>query len=355
MKIEEPFHGAVLNRRRGKEVPGGLEIAVSGKAHLRDAITVNGVAPRRQGESFHTTVVLREEQTEIAALAEGPRGRREHRVRVFWDKRSRLRYRFGIDDNSFFLRDIARKQYASLFDCFYLRMLKDFNAKYGAKFALNIYFATEDGFDLTQFPDRYRGEWADNAAWLKLAFHANADKPDRPYQYTFNTLAADFDRVTEQVLRFAGAQTYSPATILHWGMLPPEALPILYERGVRALTGYFRWRGSQWDVNYWLDDERSDYLARHDALMDFEHGIVFSCMALLCNGTPIEKIIPTLEEHARDPNRGEIMDIFTHEQYFWPFYQHYLPDHPQRLDTALRWVTEHGYQPVFFHEGFLGV
>jgi hypothetical protein len=48
------------------------------------------------------------------------------------------------------------------------------------------------------------------------------------------------------------------------------------------------------------------------------------------------------------------MDLFTHEQYFWPFYVNYRPDHFQRLDTAIRWVTENGYQPVFYHEGFLG-
>ena len=29
-------------------------------------------------------------------------------------------------------------------------------------------------------------------------------------------------------------------------------------------------------------------------------------------------------------------------------------DHFQRVDTALRWVTEQGYKPVFYHEGFLG-
>jgi hypothetical protein len=48
------------------------------------------------------------------------------------------------------------------------------------------------------------------------------------------------------------------------------------------------------------------------------------------------------------------MDIFTHEQYFWPFYSNYLPDHFKRLDVAIRWLTENGYKPVFFHEGFLG-
>jgi predicted metal-dependent phosphoesterase TrpH len=48
------------------------------------------------------------------------------------------------------------------------------------------------------------------------------------------------------------------------------------------------------------------------------------------------------------------MDLFTHEQYFWDFYPHYIPDHFARLETAIRWVAERGYEPVLFHEGFLG-
>ncbi len=38
----------------------------------------------------------------------------------------------------------------------------------------------------------------------------------------------------------------------------------------------------------------------------------------------------------------------------WPFYENYVPDHFDRLDVALEWLTEHGYEPVFFHEGLLG-
>ncbi len=105
-------------------------------------------------------------------------------------------------------------------------------------------------------------------------------------------------------------------------MVQPTALKPLFENGVRVLSGYFRQLGGVWDVNYLLDDVRSEYLSRHDALMN--------------------------------PNQAEIMDIFTHEQYFWPFYSNYLPDHFQRLETAIRWVKERGYKPVFFHEGFLG-
>ncbi|MEJ2705780.1 MAG: hypothetical protein P8Z79_25360 [Sedimentisphaerales bacterium] len=355
IKIEEPFHGAVMNRGHGKSVDDGLEIQVSGLAPLGDRVTVNGAPAQHAGAAFTSKVVLRQKETDIIALSQGSSGRNEHRVRVVWDKHSYPRYRFSIDDNSFFLRDIAKQNYRSLFDCFYLKSLHELHSKYGVKFVLNIYYTTEDGFELPQFPDRYKGEWQDNADWLKLAFHAHANMPNRPYQYApAAKLIADLDQVAEQIRRFAGEPCYSPPTVIHWGMVQPEALKRLYERGVRVLSGYFRRSSTGWDVNYLLDDVRSEYLSRHDALMDFDSGIVFSRVDIVCNNTPIRKIVPTLEPCAKDPNQAEIMDLFTHEQYFWPFYSNYLPDHFDRLDVAIRWVTEHGYKPVFFHEGFLG-
>ncbi len=355
-RIHEPFHGAVLNRRLGKEADGGLWIQVRGEAPVRDTVTVNGSPTARAGNSFFSEILLRDKETEIVAATEGSTGRREHRLRVVWDKNSRPRYRFSIDDNSFFLRDIAKKKYGSLFDCFYLKMLRDLHAKYRTKFVLNCYYTTGDGFDLTKFSDRYKGEWRDNADWLRLAFHAFANDPDRPYQYADAAkLTADLELVAGEIRRFAGEEVYSPPTVIHWGMVQPAALNPLYERGVRVLSGYFERVPTGWDVNYLFDDDRSEYLSRHDALMDFPSGIVFSKIDIVVNTVPVDKIVPTLEPLTQDPNRAEIMDFFTHEQYFWPFYFNYIPDHPQRMDAALRWVTEHGYEPVHYHEGFLGI
>ncbi len=355
VRIEEPFHGAVLNRRHGEELNNGLKIRVSGRAPLRDRVTVNGKPTRRAGSHFSSEVILKDKETEIVSVSQGSFGKHEHRVRVVWDRHSQPRYRFSIDDNSFFLRDIAQKNYASLFDCFYLDILRKLHTKYGARFVLNIYYTTEDGFTLAQFPDRYKGQWQENSDWLRLAFHAHSHMPDRPYQYAPpSQLIADLDKVAEQIHRFAGEQTYSPPTVIHWGMVQSTALKPLYERGVRVLSGYFRLYNGVWDVNYLLDDVRSEYLSRHDALMDFESGIAFSKVDIVCNSTPLKRVVPTLEPLSKDPNCAEIMDLFTHEQYFWPFYSNYIPDHAQRLDAAIRWVTEQGYKPVFFHEGFLG-
>ncbi len=163
IRILDPFHGAVLNHRHGVPSDGGLRIVVRVEAELQDGVAVNGAPARQAGTEFRAEVVLGEEETDITAVAEGPRGRRLHTVRVVWDRHSRPRYRVSMDDNIFFLRDIARHNYASIFDCFYLAMLRDLNRKYGAKFAVNIF--THEQFFWESF-DRYI---PDHAARLEAA------------------------------------------------------------------------------------------------------------------------------------------------------------------------------------------
>ena len=353
-RIEEPVHGAVLHRRLGRVVPKGLEIGVSGVAPPGAQVLVQGRPATRDGDKFCGTAVLKDRETEIVTELQGE-PKQQDAVRVVFDRNSFPRYRFSLDDNSFFLRDIFQKNYSSLFDCFYLALLRDLNRRYGTKFTCNIYYTTGDGFDISQFPGRYKGEWRDCADWLKLAFHAYANKPDYPYRDAPpEKLLADLDLVAEQIHRFAGSKSYAPPTVIHFGMTRQEALKPLYDRGVRVLSGYFRKSGERYDVNYRFDNEVSEYLSRHDAWKDFQSGIVFSRVDIVCNCVPNDQIVPTLEPLAKDPNQAEIMDLFTHEQYFWPFYEHYIPDHARRLETAIRWVTEHGYKPVFYHEGFLG-
>ena len=361
--ILDPVHGAVLNHRHGKQTDNVLMIHVSGSTRPGDRVTVNGAACRVVGTRFEGEIALREAETELVVVAQGAGGRCEDCVRVVWDRYSEPRYRFSIDDNSFFLRDIAQHNYRSLFDCFYLRMLRDLHKKYGTKFSLNIYYVTTDDnnfptnadFRISQFPDRYKSEWCDNSDWLKLAFHAYANKPDRPYQNAEpKKLIADLDIVASEIHRFAGEETYAPPTVIHYAMTRREAFKPLFDRGVRALSGYFIKHDGKWDTNYNWNDTRSEYLSRHNAWKDFESGIVFSRVSLVCNSVPVDRIAATLEPLVQDPNTAEIMDLFTHEQYFWPFYFKYIPDHAKRLDTALRWVSERGYKPVFFHEGFLG-
>jgi hypothetical protein len=355
VQIQQPCHGAILNRRHGKPVDGGLKISVRGQAPFGMMVKVNGIPADRAGNAFRCDLVLKEKDTDILAAGEGGWGRSEHRVRVRWDKHSFPRYRLSIDDNIFFLRDIAQKNHRSLFDCFYLDMFRKLHVKYGARFVLNVFYTSGKDFNLAQFPDRYRSQWDDNADWLKLAFHAHAEEPYRPYKFASpGVLVADLDQVAEQILRFAGERTYTPPTVLHWAEALPSARKSLANRGCRALSAICWFHDGIWDGVYGMDDARAEYLTRHDARVDYDSGIVFSHVDIMCNFTPLDKIVPTLAPLADDPNQAEIMDLFSHEQWYWPTDKRYSPDQPERLETAIRWVTEHGYKPVFFHEGMLG-
>jgi len=356
VKIESPFHGAVLNYRHGKQTTNGLTIEVTGEAPLWDRVTINGVEAKRTGLRFSAETTLTQKENEILAVSQGPQGEKQHSVRVIWDRHSRPRYQFSMDDNSFFLRDLAQKRYSSVFDCHYLKILKDLHKKYGTKFVLNCYYTTGPDFSLPQMPDTYKGEWRDNADWLRLSFHAYSDKPDRIYHYaSAEKVASDYDLVASEIVRFAGEETWTTPTVIHWAMMQRDVLPALAERGVKVLTTLPTPMGFHYELDYAMDNLRAEYLSRHDAIMDFEIGIIFTRVDIVCNLVPIPNIIPTLQPLADDPNNAEIMDLYTHEQYFWDFYEAHLPDHAERLDATIRFVTDKGYEPVFFHEGLLGV
>jgi hypothetical protein len=137
-------------------------------------------------------------------------------------------------------------------------------------------------------------------------------------------------------------------------MVTPEGIKAVHRRGVRALSGYFAKLNGRWDINYGFDAQRSEYLFKHDVLMDFESGVLFFRDAIVCNSTPVDQVAPTLDPLYTASDRRDTINLLTHEQYTWPFYHAYVPDHAQRIEAAIRWCTERGYKPVFFHEGLLG-
>ena len=358
IKIENPIHGAILNRRHGVEIAAGLRVKVEGRAPFGKNVIVNGLPAMRDGEKFSVEIIIYDKKNEIIAVTDTSIGQLQHKIQVLWDQYSFPRYGFEIDDNIFFLRDIANKKYKSIFECFYLKKLRNLHKKYATKILLNLFYtdgslySNKPEFTLEQFPEHYKKEWEDNADWLKLTFHAYSEFPDRPYQNALvKNILNDIDLIAEQIKRFAGEKSYTAPTIVHWGMTNHEAFKPLYDNGVRILRGDFT-KNEQgfWDINYNLDNKRSKYLSRNNFLKDFDSGIIFGKTNIVLNNTPIDQIVPILETLKNDPNQAEIMDVITHEQYFWPFYANYLPDHFDLLDTFLCWVSENGYKPVFWNE-----
>ena len=376
IRIDQPFHGAILHHRLKDPVtdvikgidgkPIALKIKVSGETLPNSIVTVNGIECRSNGRAFETEIEIRQKTNEIIIKSQSPSNEvQETKITVLWLKNSIPRYRFTVDDTIFFLREIHQNGYKSLFEDYFLGNLRQLHRKYGTKVALNLFYETSveerinverKQFNLSQFSDRYKSEWRDNADWLRLLFHSKREFPDEPYKDVLaDKLTSDFVEVEQEIKRFAGEESYLPATVIHWGTIRPETYQPLSAHGVTTLSGYFTKRNEEYSVSYQLDDHRCDYLNRNDFLLDIDSGIVFSKIDMVVNTVPLDAIVPTLEKVVADPNTAEFVDLMTHEQYFWPFYRNYLPDHWERLDRAFAFLAERGYQPVFINDPQLGI
>jgi hypothetical protein len=351
LTIAEPRHGAILNRHDGNETATGLTVTVRGSTTNAAPVWVNGVPAEVCAGQFTASVTLSQRQTAITASA----GSDSATVTVLYDRASFCRYRFSLDDNIWFLQDIAQKRYRSLFENPYLALWKRLHDTYGTKVHCNLYFQC-DGFDLTLMPDSYRSQWQDNADWFRLTFHAWQNEPDRPYLHAgYEQLAHDYDAVTGEILRFAGPAVLDPFTTIHWGEATREGCRAVRDRGIKGLVGYFVFgKDGAPAVSYYADRETTQYMVEHDYWKDFDEDLFLIRHDLVVNCFALPQIVPRLEEIAANPHQAEIMELMIHEQYFHPHYRAYMPDYAQRCETAVRWVSERGYVPVFFGDGFLG-
>ena len=373
-RFDQPFDGAVVHERSASPIIAVVSSSGARKLKIQIAGTIpdsagrvelidtkyprQKIPVRREGVKFFAESLLEDAKTEfVASLADSQgRPKRSARTRVIWLKDSYPRYRFQVDDNSFFTRDIHQKNYKSIFDSSYLGMFRDFTRKYGAKVVLNLFYSTPEGdFNLSQLSDKYKPEWQDNADWLKLAFHAHNEFPDHPFLVrTPQQLGRDIDLIESEIKRFAGEKVYSRTALLHWGSIRPESLRVLIDKGWRTFSGSL-WplRGKSvapYIGKYQVPEYAMRYLDEQDAWYNFENGLLFSKIDLCCNRVPLKDTLPTLQQAYDNPNTREVMDLATHEQYFWPFYKNYMPDHANRLDHTFRFVTERGYRAIFPEE-----
>ena len=365
-KITSLRTGSVVNRFSGRETEKGLFLPVSGIADEDASVSVNGIPAEVTGGTFTAEIPVKDKFTDVAMTAENNCGRTTHAVRIVYDKASFKRYNFFFDDNSFFWTEIVRKKPASLFDQFYLAFLRRMHERYGTKFTLNLFYRNDHDFcELKSFPDCYRGEFRDNADWLRLSWHAYSEFPDRPYQNApAEKVAADYDLIREEVCRFAGESSFIPPVAAHWSMLRPDGMAELVKRGVRVMVAQFlnpktslaekQAEAHLCDINYFVNLRECLYLARKKMLYDFAEKVLFLKGTLICNYWTPEEIVKIIDEESVQAGFTDILSLETHEQYTFPHYFNYLPDHMERVESAIRRATELGYAPVWFAEGFLG-
>jgi hypothetical protein len=354
LKIIQPADGDVLNHHDGVETADALRITVRGKVQGGSAVTVNGAPASVSGDTFLCDVTLLRRRNVVIAESRGERDE----ILVWWDRGSVKRYRFSVDDNIEFLKDLGLNPgaYASLFDHWYLAFWREMHRQYGTKIHINIYYQTE-GFDLTQMPDKWKEEWQENATWLHLSFHALQDRPERPYRNaTYMQLAHDYDLVCGHIRRFAGNEVLTKTTTIHWAECQKEAGAALRDRGIEQLIGLFWVQGYEGPctTGYYLSREQCEHCDSRGAWFDRETGLMFIRCTSVVNAIEVEKIASHLDERTSMPQTAEMVELLIHEQYFRKELSYYQPTAMEKVRAALDWVSVKGYKPVFWSDGFLG-
>ena len=389
IEITNYRQGAILNHNHGKEGKKSLKVTVQGISEGGWPVTVNDQPAVMEGRRFSADVELTQRVNVVKASVVTPYGTYSQELTLVWDKKSFKRFNFFIDDHSFFYTDLAKQRPKKAFDHFYLAALKKIHDKYGFKVTLNSFYHNDhEEFLLKDMPDIWKSEFQDNSDWLKFSFHAYSEFPDRPYaEATAATFGKHWDMVQKEIERFAGPECFIAPVVIHWANVHPAVAQEAIRRGVTAYSNNFRLRvmggpsledrqrggnmktiekrslsgvdcGNElagMAMHYGMQEEK-DFMDKNIVYYDPQLGVSFFHNTVCCNLVPLAEI-PKKYAVAiqRNEERGtEILGVASHEQYSFPYYDNYLPDHLKRLETATRCLVEAGYQPVFFSQGFLG-
>jgi len=354
VRFLNPVDGDILSDKAGEITSGGaLMVTVTVSAPAGRAVTVAGMPAFPCGEgTYRAAVPLKSGQNRLAAEADGERDE----IDVYRRPNATSRYRLSLDDNIWWLQDIARRQneYRSLFDNPYLGFLREAHERYGTRVHCNLYYECPEfgGFCLTDMPDRYKSEWRANADWLHLSFHAKADLPDRPYLTAdYETVRGDAEAVTREIVRFAGDEVLPSETTLHWGAVTRDGVRALHDAGARTLAGYLCLdKKGEPLVSYYLSADEIRHIDRYGMWYDRREDVTFSKIDVVLNEGTREGNLEKLETaYATHPEKG-FWEFLMHEEYFYPFYRAYLPDFKERVTAALAWAERKGLTPSFLTE-----
>ncbi len=391
LEITNLRQGAVLNHNHGLEKEDSLSVRLEGLSSGGYPVKINGIPAEMNGRRFFADVALTEKFNQVSASVLTPFGVYSQELTLVWDKKSFRRCNFYIDDHIFFLTDLAKERPKRAFEHFYLAGLKKIHDRLGLKVTLNCFYHNDHHeFTLNNLPDIWKQEFIDNSDWLKLSFHSYGEFPDRPYlESTAEEFGRDYDLIQNEIIRFAGEQTFIPPIVIHWGNVHPAVAAEFIRRGSRCYSKTFRARvmggpslvdrqrgGDMGNIeqratsgvdrlapneglkmHYDVAEENS-YLDSHKAYYDPTLGIFFFAPSpCSCNLTALEEIPKRYENYFRAAEKlgVEICGGACHEQYTFPYYSNYIPDHLERIEAATRCMVEGwGCQPIFYNDGILG-
>lgn len=248
-----------------------------------------------------------------------------------------------IDDNIRFLQELTEGKYESLFSHPYTGLLKKLHDKYGVKMQLNLFYQNES-FTLAQTTDKYRGEWEQNADWLKLSFHSRLANV-RPYERSgYDEVYRDCNAVHKEILRFAGRESLGKTTTVHYCLTTDEGTRAIKDSGVQGLLGLYG-TDDEPRISYSCSLEESKR-ARGGEIVRYGN-LAFSGIDVVLNNHKPQEIVSML--HGLKDR--EFVKIMIHEQHFYSDWQiYYESDYAARIESAVEFLQSQGFESRFFEE-----
>ena len=199
--------------------------------------------------------------------------------------------------------------------------------------------------------------------------------------------------VHDEIVRIAGEESFITPNVIHWAIISPSCVKVLKERGVKCYSSAFRPRlmggpsaieraagcktnniaNSQIGISYnrakqlagdfgfgfeehYNVIEESSYMDQHLVMYNPHLDMTFFRCNCCCNLVPLDVIPGRLNKALADSETAgnEVFCLASHEQYTFPYYHNYIPDHMERLAKSIEVMVEAGCKPVFFSDGFLG-
>ena len=298
---------------------------------------------------------------------------------------------FYFDDVIWLFRDLTRQRPESIFDHFYLKVFKEAHDKYGFKVLMNVFYRTDyfygaEEFTLADMTDAYKEEWEANSDWLKFGFHARQEFPDYPLiNISYEDAKADFEAIKGQVCRFAGEKSFSKAVCSHWRPISKAGCQALYDGGIKLInatggvtreydgnpaslpyghagrllqnrqpeTKLFTRKSldaaiasSLCGYNHLTQEQVDDTMCNLKTVLDEQIGVYFK--QLMSHGVVVNlSKLEDMDEEFQSMIGCEFAGFGGHEQYFYPDYYGYQPDHGEKLMKACKIMAENGYQFIF--------
>ena len=357
-EFQFPRDGVMLTDYSGERIGDTLKITVLFNASNGRTLTLNGEPMTRFNYCCYKAEFIMQNGKNTLTVTDENTGE-SWSVDAFFLRKGYKKYRFSLDDNIWFLQNLNENKdvYKSMFEDPYLALLKSIHDKHGSKFHINIYYETprHGGFNLSQMTDKYKEEFKANSDWMRLAFHANSDLPNRPYGFaTYEKAYFEMDRVHKEILRFAGEEAFAKTvTSIHFGDCTKEAAKAFRDLGVKAFVGCYNWNSSNnADIRMYCDAEQCSVINKfgfyYDKEMDIYH---FAYNGGIQGGDP-KNFYEMLDRDAEECPVYRFKEFCLHEQYFYPEFKRHLPDYYERMDIAAQWCSDHGYEPIFADELF---